>query len=38
MADGLGGKAVALVEMIGKLGRTVGHGATYDANLHVKTL
>jgi hypothetical protein len=27
---------VALVEMIGKLGRTFGHGVTYDANLHAK--
>jgi hypothetical protein len=25
---------VALVEMIGELGGTFGHGVTYDANLH----
>jgi hypothetical protein len=36
MGNDLGRKAVALVEMIGKLGGTFGHGVTYDANLHAK--
>ncbi|WP_353682818.1 hypothetical protein [Mesorhizobium sp.] len=36
MADDFSRKAMALVKMTGGVGRTFGHGAAYDADLHAE--
>ena len=36
IADDFGRKAMAFVKMTGAVGRTFGHGTTYDVSLHAK--